>query len=69
VDKPGSFAAMVTAMTAGCGEFGFYEINITQLAPIPEPAAWVMMIAGLLTLTARYVKVNRSRAALRALWS
>jgi len=67
VDKPGSFAAMVSAVVARCGEFGFYEINITQLAPIPEPAVWVMMLVGVLTVTARYLKMNRGRAALSAL--
>ena len=67
VDHPGSFAALVTSAIRGCGEFGFYEIDITQIAAIPEPGVWLMMLAGLLTLTARYVKVNRGRTALSAL--
>src|SRR5215813_8383295 len=61
VDKPGSFAALVMAAVAGCG-FGFYEIDISQIAAIPEPAAWVMMFAGLLTVLARYVKMSRGTA-------
>jgi len=63
VDHPGSFAAMVTAAIAGCARFGFYEIDVTQIAAIPEPGVWLMMLAGLLTLSARYVRMSRGAAA------
>jgi len=66
VDHPASFAGLVTAAMAGCGGFGFYEIDITQIAAIPEPGVWLMMFAGLLTLSARYVKMRRGGATLGA---
>ena len=45
VPHPGTFAALVQAV-AGCDGFGFYQIDVMQIAPIPEPAAWSLMLAG-----------------------
>lgn len=46
VAAPGSFAALVKAV-AGCEGFGFYEITISQVGPVPEPGNWLLMVAGL----------------------
>jgi hypothetical protein len=49
VANPGSFAALVKA-AAGCDAFGFYEINIAQIGPIPEPKTWLLMLIGVVLL-------------------
>lgn len=35
VANPGTFAALVHAVS-GCADFGFYEINIAQILPVPS---------------------------------
>jgi hypothetical protein len=46
VENPGSFAALVKAVT-GCDGFGFYEINIARIAAVPEPEMWLLLLAGI----------------------
>jgi hypothetical protein len=56
-DQPGSFS--FTALTAGSytlllvgqpsstAQAGFFSINVSQFAPIPEPAVWFLMAGGI----------------------
>ncbi|HTS52594.1 MAG TPA: hypothetical protein VMH26_04915 [Burkholderiales bacterium] len=66
VDNPGSFAALVKAVT-GCDGFGFYEIDITRIAAVPEAEMWLMLLAGVgLTWYAKIRKGRNSGSAAKA---
>jgi hypothetical protein len=58
--KAASFAALVEAVSAGSG-FGFYQINITQVGPVPEPTTWVLMTLGVILIGWRHLRKNDRR--------
>jgi len=55
VVKAGSFAALVEAVSGSSG-FGFYQINITQVGAVPEPATWVLIALGVILIGWRHMR-------------
>jgi hypothetical protein len=46
-NTPGSYTLLLVGQPDSTAQAGFFSINVSQFAPIPEPAVWLLMASGI----------------------
>jgi hypothetical protein len=46
-NTPGSYTLLLVGQPDATAQAGFFSINVSEFAPIPEPAIWFLMASGI----------------------